>query len=326
MGTLEALVMADSTWETQIALLVIWSIIWYFVITCAAKYVIEPFVASRPWRDQWVDLNDRTFRTSMMIEFKTREEVFTFACMFAAISCQHFVGGVLCLPSLLGGHSAWASALACHGGLCEAGWELQDCIVRTYQIIFGGEAGRAKNPVAIVVLLLMHHAMGMGMVLPMNMAYRDSADYHEFVALLQLAAFFVIFLSNYGYTLDVKMSSGLKQMRACASITFAIILYTRWFRFALVAYRLVSTFSSDGNMTMLCGGGVAIALMGLFNILIALDSLKKLGKFMSMSCGEEYPDGATMNNTNVRGPQSSDWAKVGEGVDVGVSCNVKKDR
>lgn len=315
--TLVGLSMAESTWEAQMVLMVIWAVTWYCVLKCAAKYVIEPFVNSRPWREQWVDLNDKTLRNSMMIEFKTREEVFSWACAFAAISCQHFVGGVLCLPSVIGGPSALASALACHGGLCEAGWELQDCIVRTYQIIFGGKAGKAQNPPGLLVLLLMHHAMGMGMVLPMNMKYRDNVDYHEFIALLQLAAFFVISLSNYGYILDVKTSSGLNQMRVGASITVAIIFHTRLSRYAVVGYKLVSTFRSDGNMMMFWCGGTVIFLMGLFNLLVFLDSVKKLVKFMMMAPGDEDSDGVTASKHDAPLPNLIS--------NMGVSSNVKKD-
>lgn len=76
------------------------------------------------------------------------------------------------------------------------------------QILFGGEAGRAKNPAALMTIMCIHHAMGLCMVIPMNMYFNNNSHYHEFVFLLQFAAFFALGLSNYGYTLDITTVSG----------------------------------------------------------------------------------------------------------------------
>ena len=92
-------------------------------------------------------LEGPTFKNSFFIIFDSKEEACVFACSFLAILIQHGVGGALCMPSTLGavGRGAWA--LACHGALCEAGWELQDLATRITQVICGHvDAGPMTDP------------------------------------------------------------------------------------------------------------------------------------------------------------------------------------
>merc|ERR1719476_215189 len=96
---------------------------------------------------------------------------FEFACLVISIIGQHAIGGALCVPSMLGFTGRWVSAAACHGGLCEASWELQDAATRIHQVLFQGEEGKAKNPVPLRVVLFMHHLMGMSMVIPNNVLH-----------------------------------------------------------------------------------------------------------------------------------------------------------
>merc|ERR1719181_857416 len=104
-------------------------------------------------------------------------------------------------------------ALARHGALCEAGWELQDAFTRAYEVLFGGEKGKLLNPTPVLVFWAFHHTMGLSMVIPMNLVYPDLAYYHELVFLLQFASFVAMMFQHYGYTLDVKTKSGLNMMK-----------------------------------------------------------------------------------------------------------------
>jgi len=52
---------------------------------------------------------------------------------------------LLCLPSTLGLEGRVFTALACHGALCEAGWELQDIVTRVHLRLFQGEKGKGKS-------------------------------------------------------------------------------------------------------------------------------------------------------------------------------------
>merc|ERR1712107_221888 len=142
------------------------------------------------------------------------------------------------------------------GALCEAGWELQDILTRASQRIFQGEKGKNQNPFSLLAVLFVHHAMGLSMVIPMNLLYHDNKCYHEFVFLLQAAAFVAMMLQSYGYTLDVKTKKGLFTMKGTLIISWVVILYSRILRFGIVGYRLAETFSMDGNQKMLAVGSL----------------------------------------------------------------------
>lgn len=279
---LRSLIYADQTLETQFVLAAIWACLWFGLIKASAKFIFEPLVASMPWCEQWIRLNQKTFKTAYGVEFKTSKEMFEFGCLFLAIICQHAVGGALCIPSVLGWKGQVVNAMACHGALCEAGWELQDMIERIYQLIFGGAAGRAKNPTPLLVLLSVHHAMGLSMVIPMNIFYGSNPYYHEFVFLLQGAAFVALASQNYGFTLDVKTASGLKQMKMCVTITLLVTLWSRLLRYSFVGYTLICTYRADGNSVMLYMGSSVLALMGTLNALMVMDAIGKFSKFIKM--------------------------------------------
>ena len=117
---------------------------------------------------------------AFFVDFKTTEEAFDFACLFVGIITQHAIGGALCCASVFNLASvSLATTLAGHGAMCEVGWELQDVVVRAYQLVFGGSGGKAKNPTPLLVILAIHHSMGLGMAIPMNLSFASEPYYHE---------------------------------------------------------------------------------------------------------------------------------------------------
>lgn len=245
--------------------------------------MVDPFVRLQPSKEQWLQLNKQFFKNSLFTVFSSDADAFDFACLFQTILVQHLLGGLLCLPSTLGFEGRIVTALACHGALYEAGWALQDIVSRTHQRLLQGEKGKGLNPLPLLLVVVVHHAMGQSMAIPMNLYYADNRDYHEFVVLLQLAAFVAMSLQSYGYTLNVKTKTGLLKMKVSITISWLTILYSRDVRFAIVGYRLAKTFYVDGNMTMLYAGSFALLLMALFNTMIFLDATQKLLKFAKMS-------------------------------------------
>jgi hypothetical protein len=173
--------------------------------------------------------------------------------------------------------------MACHGALCEAGWELQDSLARAFALAFGGAEGRSRSPAALLVVLALHHSMGLGMVLPMNVTYPDNLLYHEAIFLMQGAAFAAMAAQFYGFTLDVSTKSGLRQMQACAGCTMLVLLWTRVLRFAYLGHSLVSAFLEDGNSRLALGGCVVLCTMGIFKLLLTVDAVAKFRKFANMS-------------------------------------------
>merc|ERR1712232_1187938 len=130
------------------------------------------------------------------------EDAREFGFELMAILMQHFLGGMLCLPVLLGlpqFSAPVAMAMARHGGSCEAGWEIQDYITRICEKAFGGEKGNKKNPASIMVIFGIHHFMGTMMVIPMNLFFPTCYWSSLLVCLLQAAATLALGLQQLGF-------------------------------------------------------------------------------------------------------------------------------
>jgi len=85
-------------------------------------------------------MHNTTMKKSYGIDMGGNEEVFEVCCTFLLVLGQHAFGGLLCLPSVLGFEGPVIWAMACHGALCEAGWEFQDLIKRAYDKTLGNES------------------------------------------------------------------------------------------------------------------------------------------------------------------------------------------
>lgn len=269
--------------EIQLIELAIQGIFWFVFIQFMTTYVFIPMMSKSPVKKQWTLLNQKSFKESLMIEFD-EEGAFNMACLFLGILCQHGVGGSLCIPSVFSLSfisASTATTLACHGALCEAGWEIQDTVTRIYQLLFTGEDGKKNNPIPLLVILFFHHFMGLMMVIPMNLVGRDNKYYHEGVFLLQFAALVAMGLQQYGYTLNIETTSGLIMMKINVTVCFIIMWYSRAIRYGYVVYRIV-IFLRDISTLMYVGGICAAAAMSLVNVLFCLDVTKKFVKFIQV--------------------------------------------
>jgi len=279
--TMLALLLADSRLEIQLTLLAMWAILWYSLIKFGSEKLVRPYILAQPWKQQWTLLYQKMMKNTYMVDMDV-DSTFEMCTELQCVCFQHMFGGMLCLPSALGLQGAVVSAMACHGALCEASWELQDLLAKLYQITLGGRAGKARNPPALLAMILLHHAMGLSMVLPMNMMYGLNPHYHEFVFLLQGAAATALLSQSYGFTLDVNTADGLMSMKGSVTFTMITILYTRLLRYVYLGYQLAMTFYADGNIKVMCGGIAMLILLGIVNILMCVDAVKKCMKFLSM--------------------------------------------
>jgi hypothetical protein len=274
--------------NTQLCLLVIQATIWFLFIPWFAKTFAEPYLKAHPMCEQWTDLSQATFKASFGVDFN-KPEAFKFGCIFIAILVQHGLGGLLCVPAVTGIpalSASLAATLARHGALCEAGWELQDGLYRIYQVLFGGEEGKAMNPVPLRVIIFIHHAMGMSLVVPMNIYYSDNYWYFYLVLLLQLAAFVAMFIQNYGFTLDITTQKGLCQMKVAVTVVFVVMWFSRGIGYAYVIYKLLCAFWATNIHFFIVGCAVAF-LMSLLNMLFIVDCSGKFKKFIFMKISEE---------------------------------------
>jgi len=321
------MVYASADWSSQLVLMVLWAQLWYWVLPFVAKNILTPWINAQPWKDQWADLSESCFRNGYFVEFPSKQAAFEYSVVFMSLILQHVVGGILAMPSALGVTGPVATAMGCHGGLCEAGWELQDVVVRAHQVLFQGKAGKEMNPTPMLCILAMHHFMGMSMVVPMNVYYNDSSYYHEFVFLLQFAAATAMMAQNYGFTLDVKTATGLRQMKVIVAGVCVVIFYSRLFRYWYVGYQLVLQYWVDSNIGLLCLGGFVLIVMGLFNILMVVDAVGKFKKFAFMKAPDKEVVDAQMdtlrsfqrhNPTIVLSKSRKEWAKVRGALHMGV--------
>lgn len=324
MNFLASLLMCDASLQVQLSLLMAHAAFWRLVLPVIAKQIVAPFVNTKPWKAQWIELNQKTVKSFGIVNDWDTQTQFNFFCEFIGVLFQHAIGSLCCVPALLGWFSPEVgSALACHGGLCEAGWELQDGLTRAYQVIFGGDEGRKKNPPALCAIMAIHHTMGISMVIPMNLHFPHLYYYHELVFLLQFAAALALACQNYGYTLDVSTRSGLLKMRATVIFVFITMFYSRAARYVYVTFNIVMFLYAEGGAFMCVGGGITAAVMALFNILLVMDSAGKLVKFLRMDIAKdaqpallrEASSAVLISSTGIHGVHQltkaqSGWAKL----------------
>jgi hypothetical protein len=295
--TVQDLMMAAPRLEVQLALAGMQAVLWYVMLFCFLPPYISRAINSMKSRERFLDNSARSYKKMFMLDFNgDRERLFEFTVLFQGILFQHLVGGLLCLPSVLG--CSWvspsmASALACHGALCEVGWEIQDFLVRLKELVFDGEAGRKKNPAPFMAVLVLHHTVAQCLVLPLNLHYRDNIYYHEAVLLLQAATVVAMICQTYGFTLDISRPSERGQMMVVVTVSFLAALWARVLRYAHIWYVLLTTFVADGNFFVLKMALVPLVTFSLFNVLVVADFYNKFAKFVlgrgrksSGGCGE----------------------------------------
>eukprot|EP00808_Paulinella_micropora_P007077 g65713.t1 len=280
--SLASLATAGPNLPTQLVLLVIQAVFWHCFL-CWFADRLKPWTDKQPWRQRWLDLNDNGLR-AVGIELDDPALSELFALRMIPIMIQHCIGGIVCLPSVLGwGDAAITAALARHGALSEGGFELSDLSNGICKVLFRGEEGRKMYPFSLRIVMLLHHTMGLSMIIPMNLICPDNRDYHHLVSLLQFAAFLAMVCQQYGYTLDVSKPSDLFKMQVMCALVFLNLVYSRALAFGYTIYRLLMHFWSHGLMRLLVGGCIATTMMSVFNVVLLLDAHKRLLKFMKLA-------------------------------------------
>jgi len=162
------------------------------------------------------------------------------------------------------------------------GWEIQDLISRCHEILFGGERGRKLNPLSLMLTLVAHHSAACTAVIPMNIYYPNSRDWHEGFCIVQIGSFVLLFMQQYGYTLDVHTRDGLKKMKIAISISFFTCLWTRVLRYSWILKSMYDGFVEDGNWVFISLGAGPSLLLSIFNFVVMKDASQKFSKFVSM--------------------------------------------
>lgn len=271
----------ERSWGGQLLILISMAACMQVYIPWATGKVME-WMSKHPMREQYIDINQSTAQNSFGVKI-SRSLAFELGCWTVVVLTQHMVGGLLCLPSIL--QSPWISQknsamFVRLGGLTETGYEFQDLSSRLYAFNFGGEEGRKKNPVAGLMILGLHHILGLSMVIPMNVLYGDLWPYHELIFNLQICSVISLGIQQYGYTLDISTSWGLWKMQLYSLITWAGIVYSRIYRFIPLACTLLVTVREDGYTSFFFCACIALGAMSLTNLLYFLDATAKVLKFV----------------------------------------------
>ena len=303
MPSFHDLLMASPRLEVQITLAILHTIFWYYIINRIFYPLVIRAICGLKCKKQFIDFNRQSFKKLMLWDIgEIEEEQIETIASIDAVVLQHLFGGLLCLPSALGLSSylppGVASAMACHGGLSEIGYEVEDMMVRFYEVIFGGEKGRRKNPPTVIFGLLSHHSAACCLVIPCNIFYRDNTFVHEAICLLQLAAFGAFYLQQYGYTLNVKIQEELTKMKMSVALSLAVIIWTRIIRYGMLWNIIIMQILEDENWVMLKCCIPPLILLTFFNVGVLIDASAKFIKFMPMTIKKE--NGIEMNNNTIK--------------------------
>lgn len=277
----EDVLMAKPVLEVQVTILLLQAVTWYFCIPFIGKK-IKAFIDQKPYRKQFIDLSAKSWEGAFKMKFSDPEIAFEFSCLFAGIIVQHIVGGALCIPSVYGFpgiSTTTAFALARHGALCEAGWELQDGLERMYTVLV--KKDWSMNHPEYLKMVASHHAMGLSIVIPMNMFYGDFILYHKGIFFMQGVAAAAMTFQYYAFTLNLNKRSDMIQMRTIVIANLVALVYCRILGFGGIALEMIPILYND-NLFFLGICLVVTILMQYINYTFIMEALRKVRKYMSM--------------------------------------------
>ena len=287
MLSLNDLIMAVPKLEVQVTLALFHTILWYFLI----NHIFVPLgiliISNLRSKKRFIHFNRESFQKMVQWDIgdDEDEQIIAIARINAAM-VQHLFGGLLCVPAAFGLGNLLpfgaATAMARQGMLCEMGWEVQDIMMRCYEILFGGEKGRKLNPLNLMLAIMAHHSASCTSVIPMNITYPNSCYWHEGFCWVQLGSFTLLFLQQYGYTLDVEMPEELTKMKISISISFFTSIWTRVIRYSWILILLINMLMQDEQWILLYVGITPAILLSIFNAIVVKDAWQKFVKFVSM--------------------------------------------
>jgi hypothetical protein len=216
-----------------------------------------------------------------------------------ALLFQHLFGGFFLVSILFAspGHvGSVVAAMGRHGALHECGHEIMDTLRIVYKIAFGTPEEKKVFKGAFSVVLMMHHTLGLCMIIPMNVYYGDQYWYLYCACILQFVAAVAMFLQQWGYTINAK--THLTTLQLNVTVSFLIMVYGRVYAWSLAIYNLLPIFKAD-SLNFYYAACVLCAIFSLFNFLLLTDVTKKFVKFVFRKGGEEKADAAKKESAPV---------------------------
>jgi hypothetical protein len=277
--SLSSLALAEPRLDNVLLVIACWCVLWWRFIPWYGRTLVREYVDRQPWKSRWIAMQRSSLKSRSGVELDDAS-AYDFALCFQGVILQHGVGGLLCVPYMLGlGPARLQTSLAVQGSLCEAGWEVMDVLTRAWDVVYGGEAGRRRNPRSLLMVLALHHSMSLLMAVPVALYYRDVSAMHEATFLLQGAAFVASLAQSWAYALDLKSRAGAVRMRGVAAFTLATLLWSRGFGYVVVSARVLRAIWQMGSYLSFAVSLLVCGLMSFLNYNFIADSARRVQKF-----------------------------------------------
>jgi hypothetical protein len=254
-------------------LAVFWALFFYLFTV-----IVRPLVYGKPWL---IAAGERFYARGGKEEaesfgFSTKKEEFIDHFMtnwpdIIAVSLQHLIGGLLCLPSLCGFwlDNGVATSLACLGVLSEMGWELEHTLMLLYKRYFT-KGGKKKVSGIILIIVMFHHSLSTILGLPVILHYRDSKTLHWLCFDLQVAGAATILAIEYTKLLDVGNPTDLFKFQIVNFLLLVVNIWTRAFHWVYLVVNFCKVWYDDEAYWFL-GIGVTVTLVfTVFNVLFCI--------------------------------------------------------
>ena len=173
------------------------------------------------------------------------------------------------------------------GTLSVVGFDVADSIVTTIRTFAPRFAFRkfGWRPLPVIywiIIVLLHHTLSIGLVIPMNLRYIALPHYHTITLSLLLAGGACYTTGCLKYSLDVVRRPQFLQYKAIVLLQLLVVVYSRivlWFPNAFAA---LSVFHAHGDWLYLGLGATAVALLSTFNLILVFDALSAATKWLPM--------------------------------------------
>jgi len=265
------------TVRSQATFACVFGLFWWLIFRL--RHPIARYVQKQPYAHR-VILVEKKKMSNLGVTLQKDYRALEFYGNWCLITLQHFVGGLFTIPMILGMKDFYgipSVTLVQLGGLCEVGWELQDCLENFRQAFFEPD----WSP-TVVPLIVLHHFAAMVMVIPFNLYFPNLWLYAYTIGILQGAASSSLFPQMIIETLDIEKPAQLPLAFWLSIFVSFTAFVCRIAIFPWCAYKLGIFLWTRSGTALYSAFVVAIILMSLFSVLAVADAVERSIKFGKM--------------------------------------------
>lgn len=272
---IEAVLYSETTYEAQITVAISLASI-FSVLFSIIQSVMYEKSKTASWRDNVLMVEKKKYK-AFGIEVEDEHCMWEF-CRGLAILSQHFFGGFMCVPFILGYETVFGystAALGRHGAMFEVGFEIYDVFYQVHTAIFKPDK---FGGIAVIIFLFLHHFISLSLVTPMNVNFGDNWYYLAMVFNLQGAAIVGFGFAFYAQFLDLKIRENLRFMVYSCWVAAATMAITRGPCWIYLLYFLLIDLYNFSTVWFTVAL-IACTAMSLFNVFMVWDSYNRACKF-----------------------------------------------